>query len=231
MQPLEKSTSTEEPYKSRLKRELDLINEKDFEDYFFVVADLVSYCKKSMLVGPARGSSCGSLVCYLLGITDIDPIPYDLLFERFIDINRKDLPDIDIDFPDNKRDMVFDYLQQRYGHDCVSKLGSISKYKPKSTIIKAAKALEIPIWAINDFKDSIDEKEKGSSSLGGAIQEAFESTDLGQATLKKHPELAIAGVLEGHCSHTGEHAAAMVVTDQPISNYCALDIENRRCNG
>lgn len=212
-----------DPYKSRLIKELNLIKEKDFEDYFFVVADLIDYCKQHMLVGPARGSSCGSLVCFLLGITDIDPLPYDLLFERFIDVNRKDYPDIDIDFPDNKRDMVFKYLQQKYGHDCVSKLGSISKYKPKSSIIKTIKALDIPPWEVNDFKDSIDEKDKGDSSLGSAIDEAFATTELGAKTLKKYPHLAIAGTLEGHCSHTGEHAAAMIVTAKPINTYCSLD--------
>jgi DNA-directed DNA polymerase III PolC len=214
---------TAEPYKSRLEKELTLISEKNFEDYFYVVADLVQYCKKIMLVGPARGSSCGSLVCFLLGITDIDPIPYDLIFERFIDVNRKDLPDIDIDFPDTKRDLVFQYLQETYGHDCVSKLGSISRYKPKSSIIKTIKALEIKPWEVSEFKESIQEKDKGDASLGSAIDEAFVGTDLGRKTLEKFPHLKVAGTLEGHCSHTGEHAAAMVVTAKPVNTYCAVD--------
>ena len=114
----------DEVYAARLKRELDLIEEKKFEDYFYVVADLIKYAKTKMFVGPARGSSCGSLVCYLIGITDVDPIPYDLLFERFIDINRMDYPDIDIDFEDTKREMVYKYLCKKYGSDCVSKLGN-----------------------------------------------------------------------------------------------------------
>ena len=116
----------DEVYAKRLKRELDLIDTKKFEDYFYVVADLVQYAKTKMFVGPARGSSCGSLVCYLIGITDIDPMPYDLLFERFIDINREDYPDIDIDFEDTKREMLFKYLAKKYGADCVAKLGTVA---------------------------------------------------------------------------------------------------------
>jgi DNA polymerase-3 subunit alpha len=117
-------------YADRLKRELDLIAEKKFEDYFYLVHDIIMYAKQHMLVGPARGSSCGSIVCYLLSITEIDPIPYDLLFERFIDVNRKDLPDIDIDFPDDRRDMVFEYVHNKYGKDCVARLGTSSATKP-----------------------------------------------------------------------------------------------------
>jgi DNA polymerase-3 subunit alpha len=132
-------------YADRLKRELDMIADKKFEDYFYLVHDIIQYAKKHMLVGPARGSSCGSLVCYLLGITEIDPIPYDLLFERFIDVNRKDLPDIDIDFPDDRRDMVFEYIHKKYGKDCVARLGTVLRYKAKSTIGDVAKALGIPL--------------------------------------------------------------------------------------
>jgi DNA polymerase III alpha subunit len=101
----------DEVYAARLKRELDMIASKEFEDYFFVIADMIAYAKKHMLVGPARGSSAGSLVCYLTGITDVDPIKHNLLFERFIDITRADLPDIDIDFQDDRREMVFEYAQ------------------------------------------------------------------------------------------------------------------------
>jgi DNA polymerase-3 subunit alpha len=82
------------------------IEQKEYQSYFLVVADLVAWAKTKMLVGPARGSSAGSLLCYLAGITEVDPIPHGLLFERFIDLTRKDLPDIDIDFNDNKRELL-----------------------------------------------------------------------------------------------------------------------------
>ena len=131
-------------YKVRLDRELKMIAEKKFEDYFYVIADMLEFAKLSMLVGPARGSSCGSLVCYLLAITEIDPIPYDLLFERFIDVNRADLPDVDIDFPDIHRDRVSDYLASKYGSDCVARLGTVSRYHARSTIGDVASKLNIP---------------------------------------------------------------------------------------
>ena len=116
-------------YSERLEYELELIKKKNFEDYFYVISDMVNYAKLHMLVGPARGSSCGSIVCYLMGITDIDPLPYNLLFERFTDINREDLPDIDIDFQDDRREMVFQYLRDKYGIDKVARLGTVMRYK------------------------------------------------------------------------------------------------------
>jgi DNA-directed DNA polymerase III PolC len=212
-----------ETYKARLKRELDLIKEKKFEDYFHVVADMVNYAREHMLVGPARGSSCGSLVCYLIGITGIDPIPYDLLFERFIDINREDYPDIDIDFQEDKREMVFDYLRTKYGHDRVSRLGTISVFKAKSAITDVAKQLRIPVWEVQDLKDSIIERSTGDSRAAFCILDTFEQLDIGRKTLEKYPELRYSADLEGHARHTGVHAAGIIVTAHPVTNYCSIN--------
>ena len=211
-------------YKDRLRKELDLIKEKKFEDYFFVVADMVSYAKEHMLVGPARGSSCGSLVCYLIGITDIDPLPYGLLFERFIDINREDLPDIDIDFQDDKREMVFDYLRTKYGHNNVSRLGTISVFKAKSAITDVAKQLLVPSWEVEDLKGSIIERSSGDSRAAFCILDTFEQLEVGRATLAKYPELRYAGEIEGHARHTGVHAAGIIITAHPVTNYCAVNV-------
>lgn len=213
----------DEVYKNRLKRELDLIKEKKFEDYFYVVSDMVNYARQHMLVGPARGSSCGSLVCYLIGITGIDPIPYDLLFERFIDINREDYPDIDIDFQDDKREMVFEYMRNKYGHDRVSRLGTISVFKAKSAITDVAKQLQIPSWEVQDLKDSIIERSTGDSRAAFCILDTFEQLDIGKKTLEKYPELRYSADLEGHARHTGVHAAGIVVTAHPITNYCSVN--------
>src|SRR6185295_3721829 len=95
-----------------------------------------------------RGSSCGSLVCYLLNITAVDPIPYNLIFERFIDVNRFDLPDIDIDFSDAKRDMVFKYAADKYGKDHVARLGTVGIFRPRSALNQVGAALKIPKWMI-----------------------------------------------------------------------------------
>lgn len=210
-------------YDKRLMYELELIKEKDYEDYFYLISDLCLEAKKTMLVGPARGSSCGSLVCYLLGITDIDPIPYGLLFERFIDVNRKDLPDIDIDFPDIKRDQIIEYLRKKYGNDCVAQLGTINQFKAKITIGDVAKELNIPAWEIKDLKEAMIERSGGDSRASFCIIDSFNELDIGRAVLKKYPELAIAGEIEGHARHSGKHAAAIVVTSNPVNIYCSVD--------
>ncbi len=210
-------------YAARLKRELDLIEDKKFEDYFYVVADLIAYAKTKMFVGPARGSSCGSLVCYLIGITDVDPIPYDLLFERFIDINRMDYPDIDIDFEDTKREMVYKYLCKKYGSDCVSKLGTISVFKAKSAITDVSKALSIPVWEVSDLKEAIIERSGGDSRAAFCLLDTFQQLDVGKETLNKYPELKVVADIEHHARHTGVHAAGIIVTDKPTNLYCSVD--------
>ena len=210
-------------YGDRLERELKLIEDKEFEDYFFIVADLVNWAKQHMLVGPARGSSCGSLVCYLIGITDIDPIPYDLLFERFIDINRKDLPDIDIDFQDDRRELAFDYLKEKYGHENVARLGTINVFKAKSALGDCAKELGIPQWEVADLKDSIIERSTGDSRAAFCILDTFEQLEIGRLTLQKYPELAVSAELEGCARHTGMHAAGIIITANPIANYCSVN--------
>lgn len=210
-------------YAARLKRELDLIAEKKFEDYFFVIHDMLRYAKSHMLVGPARGSSAGSLVCYLLEITEVDPIPFGLLFERFIDINRKDLPDIDIDFQDNKREMVFDYAIAKYGHDCVARLGTILRYKAKSAIDVVATSLKIPIAEVETLKGAIIERSGGDSRAGFCILDTFDTLEVGRTMLKKYPHLRIAADLELHANTHGKHAAGIVITDEPVSKFCSYD--------
>lgn len=210
-------------YADRMDRELKLIGEKKFEDYFFVVADMINWAKERMFVGPARGSSCGSLVCYLLGITDIDPIPFGLLFERFIDANREDYPDIDIDFPDDRRELVFEYLRAKYGSTNVARLGTVNVFKPKSALGICAKELLIPEWEINDLKNAIVERSSGDARATFCILDTFQQLEIGRSTLSKYPELAIAGEIEGHASHTGMHSAGILITADPVVNYCSIN--------
>lgn len=210
-------------YETRLMRELNLIKEKDYEDYFYVLWDAVAYAKTKMLVGPARGSSCGSLVCYLLGITEIDPIPYGLLFERFIDVTRKDLPDVDIDFADDRRELVFEYLHSKYGSECVARLGTISRFKAKSAISTVAKSTLVPEIEVAELKSRIIERSTGDSRARFCIMDTFNELDIGRAVLDKHPHMRYAGDLEYHASHSGQHAAGIVVTQHPVTDYCSLD--------
>ena len=209
-------------YKQRLDRELEAIAEKKFEDYFFVIADMVNYAKNHMLVGPARGSSAGSLVCYLIGITDVDPIKFGLLFERFIDVSRADMPDIDIDFQDDKRELVFEYLRNKYGAEKVAHLGTVSRYKARSAISEVCKDLKMPTDDIILLKDNIIERALGEPRADLCIFDTFTDTRVGRQMMNKYPKLRNAVEMENHARHSGVHAAGVLVTQEPVSKYCAV---------
>jgi DNA polymerase III alpha subunit len=207
-------------YTDRLHVELALIEEKGFADYFLVIWDMCNYAKQHMLVGPARGSSAGSLVCWLLGITEVDPIPHGLIFERFIDVNRTDFPDIDIDFPDDYRDMVFDYLGNKYGHERVARLGTIMQYKPKSALTDFSKVLDIPDWETQAVKDAIIERSGGDARASFCLEDTLNLLDVGKSLLSKYPQIGLAARIEGHARQTGQHAAGVVICNEPITTFC-----------
>lgn len=208
-------------YMERLKTEIKLIKDKKYEDYFYIISDLVIYAKKHMLVGPSRGSSAGSLVCYLMFITDIDPIAHGLIFERFIDVNRDDLPDIDIDFQDNKRYMVFDYLKEKYGERNVGTIGTVLTMQNRSALTRVAEGLGVPLFEVEDLKNAIVKRSGGDARAGFGILDTFKDLDIGQNIIKKYPGMVHAGFMEGHASHHGKHAAGIVVSENPIDDYCS----------
>jgi DNA polymerase III alpha subunit len=210
-------------YAARLKRELDMIKEKEFEDYFYIIADMVAWAKTKMIVGPARGSSCGSLVCYLLGITTVDPIPFGLIFERFIDVNRIDLPDIDIDFSDEKRHLLFEYMEKKYGQDHVARLGTVMMFKPKSALKQFGETLDIPPWKIEKLTTSIIDRSSGDSRALQAIEDTLKDTEVGRELLAEHPLIVLSGRIEGHPHTAGQHAAGVIVTQHPVTDYLAVD--------
>lgn len=214
---------TNNVYADRLDRELKLIKEKDFEDYFYIIHDVMQYAREAMLCGPARGSSAGSLVCYLLGITTIDPLKYGLLFERFIDITRNDLPDIDLDFSDQKRHMVFEYMENKYGRDHVARLGTVALFRPRSAIDEAGAALKVPKWMCTKVLDSLIVRSGGDSRALQTLEDTFNQTPAGRELLSKHPEILVAARMEGHPRHHSQHAAGIVVTKEPVTNYVAVD--------
>ena len=210
-------------YRARLARELDLIEQKGFTDYFNLVGDMVRWAKQHMLVGPARGSSAGSLVCYLLAITDVDPIVHDLMFERFIDVTRHDIPDIDIDFQDDRREMVFEYLRTTYGAARVGRIGTVARLKAKSSLGDVAKALHIPIWEIRNLQDAVIERSTGDARAQFAVLDALETLDVGRKLIAKYPGMRLAAKLESHAQHTGKHAAGIIVSQDPIQYFCSID--------
>lgn len=209
-------------YEQRLVYELDLIRSKDFESYFIIVADMVQYAKQHMLVGPSRGSAAGSLVCYLARITEIDPIPPKLYFERFIDVSRTDLPDIDLDFPDDKRHMVFEYMAEKYGSSNTSHIGTISAFKPKSALVQVCKALRIPPQATAGVKVAMIERSSADSRANNCLEDTLKTTDPGRALLNAYPQVELATLLEGHASHTGVHAAGLLVSNEPITKFATV---------
>jgi DNA-directed DNA polymerase III PolC len=213
-------------YEARLQRELKMIAEKQYESYFIVVADLVSWAKRRMLVGPARGSSAGSLVCYLLRITEVDPLPHELLFERFIDVSRSDLPDIDIDFNDQKRELIFDYLAEKYGRANVARIGNVNMLKPRSLLAEACKRFGIPDHDRFNLVNVLENHSSGSSLFGKGLDHALTTTDIGKDFARRYPAAKVIGEAENHAWHTGVHAAGVIVCNDPISDYCTVGADS-----
>lgn len=210
-------------YMARLDRELAMIKEKEFEDYFYIVADIMAFARDKMCVGPARGSSASSLVCYLLGITSIDPIPFNLVFERFIDITRKDLPDIDIDFSEKNRHLVFEYVSNKYGRDRSARLGSVNMFKAKSALNQVGANLKIPKYLINEVSNAIIKRHTGDARAKSTIEDALHTTEAGQRVSKDHPEIEIVTRMEGHPAAAAQHAAGIVLTDSLVKDYVAVN--------
>ena len=202
-------------YEARLKLELKLIAEKKFESYFLIISDMVRWAKKHMIVGPARGSAAGSLVCYLAYITDVDPIVHGLMFERFIDVTRTDLPDIDLDFPDTKRQLVIDYLQSKYGADNVVHVGTVLTLQPKSIIRMVSKQLGIKMWEFQQLLDVMVERASGDSRGELCLLDTLEGMEAGRTALARFPQLREATSFEGHAQTSGTHAAGIVVCAEP----------------
>lgn len=220
--------NSDNEYSKRYRREMKLIEEKNYIDYFLVVADAIRYAKTKMAVGPARGSSAGSLVCDLMGITEIDPLEYDLYFERFIDVNRFDLPDIDIDFQDNKRHLVIKYLEKKYGRENVVQIANINRMKPKSAITRFSGALGIPIEDVMEFKDSIMERSGGDARANACIEDTLNDTEVGKKFLENYPVMEVVKYIESHPSHMGVHAAGVIVCNKPVTYYCGVNSRDNK---
>lgn len=208
-------------YKKRLFYELDVIRSMGFCDYFLIVYDFVRFAKQSdILVGPGRGSAPGSLVSYVLGITDIDPIAYHLLFERFLNPERISMPDIDVDFPDDKRDLVIQYVGKRYGKMRVAHITTFGTFGARLALRDVARIIqyselrlaavlkEFPSYPVQPIKEVIER----SLEL-----QAMMKTD--DATNRL---LSLAIKIEGLPRHTSTHAAGIIMADQDLIEYTPL---------
>jgi DNA polymerase III subunit alpha len=212
MQGLKDKGLLDDPvYVERLSEELEIIKDKKFGPYFLVVQSMINWAKKEgIMVGPGRGSSAGSLLCYALNITDIDPIKHGLLFFRFINPERNDFPDIDTDIQDSRRDEVKDYLVRQYRH--VASIATFLQFKDKGVVRDVSRVLNIPLSDVNKVLKLVDTWEEYCSSR---------STDWFR---EKYPEVEIYGEqLRGRIRGTGIHAAGVVTSKNPIFRYAPLE--------
>lgn len=211
-------------YIERAKYELDLIEQKGFTDYFLVVADAVKWAKENGIpVGPARGSAAASLVCYLLRITEVNPMQFPtLLFERFIDINRHDLPDIDLDFDDEQRWRVRDYLGEKYGHDKVGQIGTWGKFKGKNSLDDVARVFQVPKEDVETVKSLLIERSSGDLRADSTVEDSIEMFPQVAEVFERHPELHKASILEGNYKGMSVHAAGLVIANNPLTDFCAI---------
>jgi DNA polymerase-3 subunit alpha len=198
-------------YLDRLAEELSVIKDKKFASYFLVIGDMINWAKsKEIMVGPGRGSAAGSLVCYALGITDVDPIKYDLLFFRFINPERNDFPDIDTDFEDRRRKEVKDYLKKKFKH--VASISTFTYFKDKGVVRDAARVFMVPLGDVNKALKSVD-----------TFEDYMESPNTKEFRAK-YPEVTwLAERLRGKIRSVGVHAAGVVVAKDDIRKYAPME--------
>ncbi len=204
--------------RERLEYELDIIISMRFPGYFLIVWDLINFCHQNGIrVGPGRGSAAGSLVAYSLGITNIDPIRYNLIFERFLNPERVSMPDIDTDFCVVRRGEVIDYLVEKYGEDKVGQIVTFGTMKSKLVVKDVGRALDIPIPEVNKLTKLIPDDLK--MTLAKALKESAELKELYDNDERVRELWDISTKLEGMPRHTGTHAAGVVIAPAPVVDY------------
>lgn len=215
------TTKVPKVYVERLKEELDVITCMHYEDYFLIVWDFIRYAKsKSIYVGPGRGSAAGSLVSYCLGITHVDPIKYHLLFERFLNPERVSMPDIDTDFPDNRRDEVIHYVKERYGEEHVAHIIAFNTLAAKAVIRDVGKALGVKPSQIDILAKMIPNFPKITLLYTYDNVPKFKQAIQSSKELQKLFDIALK--LEGIPRHASLHAAGIVLAKDPIVQVCPL---------
>lgn len=206
--------------RQRLEYELSIIKQVGFSGYFLIVQDFVNEAKRrGITVGPGRGSAAGSMVSYVLGITGVDPIPFGLLFERFLNPERISMPDIDLDFADNRRDEVLGYVREKYGLDHVAQICTFGTLAARAAVKDVGRAFGIPFLEMNTLAKLIPERP------GTTLTEALETSELkavyeSNELYRKVIDNALK--LEGKARHVSVHACGVIITPQPATEYTAL---------
>ncbi|MBC8646660.1 MAG: DNA polymerase III subunit alpha [Thermoanaerobaculia bacterium] len=210
-----------EKYRERLEYEISVVENMGFPSYFLIVSDFIQYARdKGIAVGPGRGSSAGSMVAWALRITEIDPLRYDLLFERFLNPERISMPDIDIDFCQARRGEVIEYVTRKYGRENVAQIVTFSQLKPKLAVRDVARVLSLPV-AVGDriaklVPDGPDVNFEKALRESPGLKELLETDETAAKVVR------IAERLEGLSRHAGMHAAGVVIAPRPITEYLPL---------
>lgn len=212
-------------YRERLESEIEVIQQMGFAGYFLIVADFINWAKQREIpVGPGRGSGAGSLAAYSMGITDIDPIPYDLIFERFLNIERKSMPDFDVDFCRDRRDEVLDYVRKRYGgDDYVAQIVTYGSMKARAVVRDVGRALDIPLAEVDRIAKLVPDK------LGTTLSEALDQEPRLRAAMQDariHELIGISLRLEGLSRHKSIHAAGVVISPQPMVEFLPVCVKS-----
>ena len=204
--------------KERIEFELETIKKTGYPGYFLIVQDFTSKAREmGVSVGPGRGSAAGSVVAFCTGITNVDPIAYDLLFERFLNPDRVSLPDIDIDFDDEGRDKVLQYVIEKYGHNQVAQIITYGTMAAKSSIRDCARVMELPLAESNSMAKLVPERP--GTSLAKAFEEVKELNDIKKGSDLKAQVLKQAVVLEGSLRNTGTHACGVIITPDDLTKF------------
>ena len=215
-------------YTERLDYELSVIDKMGYSNYFLLVQDYVEHAKKSgILVGPGRGSAAGSLVSYLLNITEVDPLKYNLSFERFLNPNRKTMPDIDVDFMDIRRDEVVEYVRRKYGQDKVANIVTFQRIMARQALRDIQRVYKYPTNHIDKICKSLPKETKDEKEI--TLRQAYKRGE----TFKKLVDsdkyfleiVSLASKIEGLPRQAGMHAAGVVINEEPLENVLPISID------
>lgn len=212
-----------EHIKERLEYEISIIKQMGFSGYFLIVQDFVNYAKsRNIPVGPGRGSAAGSLVSYVLGITNIEPTRWGLIFERFLNPERVTMPDIDIDFCFERRDEVIDYVRNKYGKEHVAQIITFGTMAARASVRDVGRVLDVPYNEV----DRIAKLIPPNTSIEEALQTSEELKNLFESNPQAKKIIDIAKKIEGHARHASIHAAGIVISKDPLMEYVPLQVMN-----
>ncbi|MEZ6050290.1 MAG: DNA polymerase III subunit alpha [Planctomycetaceae bacterium] len=210
----------EPKHRERLDFELGVIEKMGYPSYFLIVWDFARFARDKGIPCTARGSACGAIVSYLLGLSDVCPIKYDLLFERFLDPSRTEAPDIDIDFCRDRRAWVLDYVKEKYGEANVAQIGTFGTLKAKAAIRDVARALSVPLKRADEIAKMVPDTL--NIKLKDALKESPELNEQYTSDPQTKELIDFAMALEGLAKSAGTHAAGVVIADRPLEEYVPL---------